>query len=169
MSMLLLSLLPSIKTPAAGLREHQLKELAYAVFLSCCGKTASRGLLASLRCALGTLWLSAPCNIRCWRGAMHITAAWRLQTAAGAAAWLLQPLLVLLPCARLLLPLYNLQGIARAARGACGRAGSHHGAGRQSGGGLAGQPGRAHQAAAGGWGLEMLLVVGGGGTSSCCR
>lgn len=32
--------------------EHQLKELAYAIFLSCCGGRASRGLLADLRASL---------------------------------------------------------------------------------------------------------------------
>ncbi|PRW45372.1 hypothetical protein C2E21_5977 [Chlorella sorokiniana] len=41
-----------LRSLQVGLREHQLKELAYAVFLSCCGKTASRGLLASLRASL---------------------------------------------------------------------------------------------------------------------
>lgn len=51
----------SAVTHPAGLREHQLKELAYAVFLSCCGKPPSRGLLASLRCALGVLWLGRRC------------------------------------------------------------------------------------------------------------
>lgn len=39
-------------TRTAGLAEHQLKELAYGIFLSCCGGTASAGLLASLRAAL---------------------------------------------------------------------------------------------------------------------
>lgn len=36
----------------AGLAEHQLKELAFTVFLSCCGGRASRGLLADLRASL---------------------------------------------------------------------------------------------------------------------
>ncbi|KAL4439477.1 hypothetical protein ABPG77_008806 [Micractinium sp. CCAP 211/92] len=35
-----------------GMAEHQLKELAYAIFLSCCGGRASRGLLADLRASL---------------------------------------------------------------------------------------------------------------------
>ena len=36
----------------AGLAEFQLKELAYAIFLSCAGAKASHGLLASLRASL---------------------------------------------------------------------------------------------------------------------
>ena len=40
------------RPPAAGMQEHQLKELAYAIFLSCAGSQASPGLLASLRAQL---------------------------------------------------------------------------------------------------------------------
>lgn len=40
------------RNQSAGLAEHQLKELAYAVFLPCCGPKASPGLLACLRAAL---------------------------------------------------------------------------------------------------------------------
>ena len=38
--------------PAAGLQEYQLKELAYAIFLSCCGAQASPALLGTLRASL---------------------------------------------------------------------------------------------------------------------
>ncbi|KAL4437302.1 hypothetical protein ABPG75_004441 [Micractinium tetrahymenae] len=41
-----------LKSLHVGLAEYQLKELAYAIFLSCCGGRASRGLLADLRASL---------------------------------------------------------------------------------------------------------------------